>query len=71
MSTETAAPATETLKQRLEHLIRQLPDNCTWDDVYYHLEILRGLESRLADIEAGNVIPHEEVRQRFAKWLKP
>ncbi len=30
---------------------------------------IEAIEEGLADIEAGRVIPHEEVRKRYERWL--
>lgn len=30
---------------------------------------IEAIEEGLADIEAGRVTPHEEVRKRYEKWL--
>jgi len=53
--------------------IQALPDDAQYQDVLCELDrldVVNAIEAGLAQAEAGNVIPHEEVRRRFAKWLK-
>ena len=58
----------ETAKREVESLLKRLPDDCTLEDIQYHLyvveKIRRGIE--LADTEG--TLPHEEVERRLNKW---
>jgi len=58
------------VKETVRALLDRLPDNCSLDDVLYHLYVIQSIENGLADAEAGRTIPHEEVRRRLReKWL--
>lgn len=58
------------VKETVRSLLDQLPDNCTLDDVLYHLYVLQSVERGRADVKAGRTIPHEEVeRELRKKWL--
>lgn len=58
------------VKETVRALLDRLPENCTLDDVLYHLYVLQSIERGRADIEAGRTIPHEEVeRELRKKWL--
>ena len=51
-------------------LLNRLPEDCTLDDVQYHLYVIQAVEQGLADVEAGRVIPHEQVAADLRrKWL--
>ena len=50
-------------------LIESLPDDCTWDDIKYRMYVRDAIESGLADVEAGRVMPAEEAKRRIAEWL--
>lgn len=52
-------------KQRAHELIDELPDNATWDEIAYHVEVHASIERGLADSEAGCVTPQEEIEKRF------
>jgi predicted transcriptional regulator len=57
-------------KARVRELLDRLPDDCTIEDVQYHLYVLDKIDQGLADIEAGRTFSHEEVARRLrAKWL--
>jgi predicted transcriptional regulator len=57
-------------KQRVRELLERLPDDCSLEDVVYHLYVIQKVEAGLADAEAGKLIPHdvvaEELRRRWA-----
>ena len=56
-------------KQEVRKLLKNLPDDCTLEDIQYHLYVLQKIERGLKDIEEGRVYTQEEVEKRFAKWL--
>lgn len=55
----------KTPKAQALELIDQLPDNASWEDVVYRLELHASIERGLADSEAGRVTPQEDVERRF------
>ena len=59
-----------TAKQTVRELLDRLPDDCSLDDVQYHLYVVQASDSGLADIAAGRTIPHAEVDADLRrKWL--
>ena len=50
-------------------LIESLPDDCTWEEIKYRVYVHDAIESGLADVEAGRVVPAEEAKRRIAEWL--
>jgi hypothetical protein len=56
-------------KQRIENLLRSLPDDCSLEDVQYHLYVMQMLENRLAEADKGHFLSPEETEKRFSKWL--
>ena len=56
-------------KQAAIKLIESLPDDCTFDDIQYHLFVRRSVQRGLADIDAGRVVPVEEMERRIGQWL--
>ena len=55
-------------KEQLREWIERLPDDCTVEDVQYHLYVQQKVERGLADARTGRVLSHEEVERRMAKW---
>ena len=46
------------------HLVDQLPDNASWDDLRYQIYVRQAIDRGIADADAGRMIPHEEVLRR-------
>jgi predicted transcriptional regulator len=49
--------------------IQGLPDSATWEDIEERVRFVGGIDRGLADIKAGKVVPHEEVKESLRKWL--
>ena len=48
----------------------ELPENATIDDAVERLVFMLAVEHGLAQAEAGDLIPHEEIVQLVKTWLK-
>ena len=48
-----------TAKDSVRALLDRLPDDCTLDEVQYHLYVVQAVARGEANEEAGRVIPHE------------
>ena len=58
-------------KQTVRALLDRLPDDCSVEDVLYHLYVLQAVERGQEDAAAGRVISHEEVESAMRrKWLR-
>ena len=57
-------------KDSVRALLDRLPDDCSLEDVLYHLYVVQQVELGLAEADAGNVIPHEQVVQELERrWI--
>lgn len=63
------AMATATAKQEAQKVLDTLPDDASLEDIQYHLYVLQKIEQGRRAIEEGDVLSHEEVKRRMAKWL--
>jgi len=52
-------------KQQAHELIDQLPDDATWDEIAYRVEVHASIERGLAESETGRVVSQEEVEKLF------
>ena len=59
----------QTTKQEVSDLLKRLPDDCTLEDVQYHLYIIQKIERGLKDAEEGRFYTQEEVEKKMSKWL--
>ena len=60
----------QTTKQEISDLLNRLPDDCTLEDIQYHLYVLQKIEQGLKDVEEGRVYTQEEVEKKMSKWLE-
>jgi hypothetical protein len=58
-------------KKTVRALLDRLPDDCSVEDVLYHLYVLQAIERGQTDVAAGRTIPQEEVDSAMRrKWLR-
>ena len=57
------------VKQEVQKIIQKLPDDCTYEDIQYHLYVVKKIKNGISRAEKGEVSSHEEAKQRMAKWL--
>jgi predicted transcriptional regulator len=50
-------------------LLEQLPEEATLEDIQYHLYVLQKIKAGQEAVDAGHVIPHEDVMRELAGWL--
>ncbi|MBI1956187.1 MAG: hypothetical protein HYS38_07310 [Acidobacteria bacterium] len=58
------------VKETVRALLDRLPDDCSLDDVLYHLYVIQAVEQGRADAGAGRTLSHQEVAEALRrKWL--
>lgn len=58
-------------KEAVLDLVRKLPDDCSLDDIQYHLYVLQTIELGRREVAQGNTVSHEQVKRELrAKWMK-
>jgi predicted transcriptional regulator len=60
-----AAMAQASPKERILEALRDLPPDASIDDAIERLVFLARIEEGLAELDAGEGVPHEEVKRRF------
>lgn len=58
-----------TAKQEVESLLQKLPDNCSLEDIQYHLYVLEKVRGGLEDARANGTISQDEAESRLSRWL--
>ena len=56
-------------KELVLEAVRGMPDEATMDQISEEIAILAAIRRGEEAADAGDLIPHEEVKQRLAKWL--
>ena len=62
-------PYMSSVKQDVERLLNKLPDDCSIEDVQYHLYVVEKVRRGLEDARANGTLSQEEVDARLSKWL--
>lgn len=58
-----------TAKEEVESLLDKLPDDCTLEDIQYHLYVLEKVRHGLEAADAEGAVTQEEAERRLDKWL--
>ena len=58
-----------TAKQEVEQLLHKLPENCSLEDIQYHLYVLEKVRRGLDDAEVNGTLSQPEVEARLRPWL--
>ena len=59
-----------TAKEEMKKMLESLPEDCTWEDIQYHIYVREKIERGMAAVDAGDIISQEEAEQRVDQWLK-
>jgi hypothetical protein len=57
-----------TAKHDVE-LLNKLPDDCSVEDIQYHVCVLDKVRRGLGDARVNGTLSQEEVETRLSKWL--
>jgi hypothetical protein len=57
-----------TAKSEVESLLRRLPEDCTLEDVQYHLYVVEKIRRSVELAHAQGSLTQEEVERRLSKW---
>ena len=58
-----------TEKEIVLKTIRELPDDCSIDEIAGRIEFLAAVQKGLDQLDRGEGIPHEEIKRQLASWL--
>ena len=57
-----------TAKDEVRSLLKKLPDNCTMEDIQYHLYVIEKIRKGIERAEKEGIASQEDVENRFSKW---
>ena len=58
-----------TAKNEVQQLLKTLPDDCSLEDIQYHLYVIEKVRNGLEMADSQGTLSQEEVEQRLGKWL--
>ena len=56
------------LKEEVQTMIQNLPNDCTIEDIQYHLYVIEKVQSGINSLQDKS-FSQEEAKKRMAKWL--
>ncbi len=59
-----------TTKQKVMRIVRNLPDNASFEDAMERLLFLAKVEKGLKQADAGQTVAHAKIKQKMDRWLK-
>ena len=57
-------------KEKALHAVQSLPDDASLEDIMERLVFLSKVEKGLQQADAGQTVPHSEVKEKISKWLR-
>lgn len=57
-----------TAKDEIKSLLDKLPDDCTFEDVQYHLYVVEKIHRGIARAKSEGILTQDEVERKLARW---
>jgi hypothetical protein len=57
------------LKDEVGELLKKLPDDCTLEDIQYHLYVLEKVRRGIERAEIEGSLSQQQAEQRLGRWL--
>lgn len=57
-----------TAKNEVQSLLKTLPDNCSLEDIQYHLYVLEKVRRGIEAAKVKGTFTQEEMEQKLSKW---
>ncbi len=58
-----------TAKEQVESLLDKLPDDCSLEDIQYHLYVIEKVRHGLEAADSQGTVTQEEAEGQLSKWL--
>jgi len=59
-----------TTKEAVRSLLERLPDNCSFEEIQYHLYVLAKVQQGLEAAETEGTISQAEAEKSLGQWLQ-
>ncbi len=56
-------------KETVRDILNSLPDDCSLQDVQYHLYVVEKIRSGIARAEQEGTLTQKDVEKKLGKWL--
>ena len=58
----------QTVKDEVKSLLQKLPDDCTFEDIQYHLFVIEKIQRGIERAKKEGTLSQEEIERHMAKW---
>ena len=58
-----------SVKRQVALVLKELPEDCSIEDVQYYLYVLETVRRRMELAERGKFVPQSAAEKRMAKWI--
>lgn len=58
-----------TAKEEVKALLEKLPDDCSLEDVQYHLYVVEKIHRGIERAEKEGTLSQDEVERKLGKWI--
>jgi len=58
----------KTAKEEARSLIDKLPDDCTLEDIQYHLYVAEKMQRGIERAQTEGTLTQDDVERKFSKW---
>jgi hypothetical protein len=58
-----------SVKQQVASLLERLPEDCSLEDIQYHLCVIQQVRSGLERAHTEGIVEHDKAEARVAKWI--
>ncbi len=55
-------------KEEVKSMLEKLPDDCSLEDIQYHLYVVEKIHRGIDRAEAEGLLSREEVEEKISKW---
>lgn len=57
-------------KQQVASMLQSLPEDCSLEDIQYHLYVIEKIKNSVARAEIEGAISQQEAEKKLAKWIR-
>ena len=57
-------------KQQVASMLQNLPEDCSLEDIQYHLYVIEKIKNGVARAEIEGAISQQDAEKKLAKWIR-
>ena len=61
----------ENAKQQVREVLDGLPDDCSLEDIQYHIYVRQKVLRSLEEADQGKTVSQQEAEGRMQRWIAP